>query len=174
MFGLMSVAEGVWLNVFFRGFLNSLARSQFLIAYRWELITSMSSILREKIQTTSSLIFHSISPGTKKGCSLMLETTGLCPFHETCETRRDLMRFEKRLLKERREFYYDSSFLERFEYNTFMSDYQRNFTSIMRIQERCSSNSKRCLRFWQILRLENKDEMSGQPAHDGSTQIMTG
>jgi hypothetical protein len=48
VFGLMSVAEGVWLNVFFRGFLNSLARSQFLIAYRWELITSMSSITKRK------------------------------------------------------------------------------------------------------------------------------
>ena len=104
----------------------------------------------------------------------MLESTGLCPFHATCKTRRDLRRFEKRLLKERREFYSDASYLERVEYNTFMSDYQRSFMSIMRIQERCSSNSRRCLRFWQILRLENKYERSGQPAHDGITQVTTG
>jgi hypothetical protein len=105
---------------------------------------------------------------------MMLETTGFCPFHVTCETRRDLKRFEERLLKERRDFYSDVSFLERVEYNTFQSDYQRNFKSIDRIQERCSSNSRRCLRYWQILRLKNKDEMSGQPAHDWITQVTTG
>jgi hypothetical protein len=104
----------------------------------------------------------------------MLETTGLCPFHETCETRRDLMRIEKRLLKERREFYSDVSYLERVEYNTFQSDYQRNFRSIGRIQERCSSNSRRCLRFWQKVRLVNKDEMIGQPAQNWITQVTTG
>jgi hypothetical protein len=104
---------------------------------------------------------------------LMLETTGRCPFSETCETRRDLMVFEKRLLKERREFYSDASYLERVEYNAFMSDYQRSFTSIIRIQERCSLNHKRCLRFWQKVRLENKDEMSSQPAHDWITSIRT-
>ncbi len=110
---------------------------------------------------------------TKKCCSLMLETTGLCPFHETCETRRDLMRFEKRLLKERREFYSDASYFERVEYNTFMSDYQRSFLSITRIQERCSSNHKRCLRFWQRLSLENKVEMRGQHAPDWITLVIT-
>ena len=103
----------------------------------------------------------------------MLETTGFCPFHETCETRRDLMRFEKRLLKERREFYSDASYLERVEYNTFMSDYQRNFTSITRIQERCASKHNRCLRFWQKVRLENKDELIGQPAPDRITAVAT-
>ncbi len=103
----------------------------------------------------------------------MLESTGLCPFRETCETRRDLMRFEKRLLKERREFYSDASYLERVEYNTFMSDYQRYFKSINRIQERCASNHNRCLRFWQKVRLENKDELIGQPAHDQITSVAT-
>ena len=103
----------------------------------------------------------------------MLESSGLCPFCEACETRRDLMRFEKRLLKERREFYSDASYLERVEHNTFMSDYQRNFTSINRIQERCASNHNRCLRFWQKVRLENKDELIGQPAPDRITAVAT-
>jgi hypothetical protein len=103
----------------------------------------------------------------------MLETTGLCPFHKTCETRRDLMVLEKRLLNERREFFSDASYLERVEYNTFMSDYQRSFTSINRIQDRCSSNHKRCLRFWQKMRLVNKDEMSSQPTHDWIAPIRT-
>ena len=76
-------------------------------------------------------------------------------------------------VKERRAFFSKASYLERLEYNAFMSDYQRNFTSITRIQERCSSNHNRCLRFWQKLRLENRDELSGQPAHDWITQITT-
>ena len=101
----------------------------------------------------------------------MFEGTGLCPFHETCETRRDRMRIEKKLLKERRKFFSEASYLERLEYNTFMSDYQKNYTSINRIQERCSSNHKRCLRFWQKLRLENRDERSDLSAHDWITQI---
>ena len=101
----------------------------------------------------------------------MFEATGLCPFHETCETRRDRIRIEKKLLKERREFFSEASYLERLEYNTFMSDYQKNYTSINRIQERCSSNHKRCLRFWQKLRLENRDERSDLSAHDWITQI---
>jgi len=104
----------------------------------------------------------------------MLETTGLCPFHETCETRRDLMRIEKRLFKERREFFSDTSYLERVEYNAFLSDYQRYFKSINRIQERCASNHNRCLRFWQKVRLVNKDEMIGQPAQDWITPVTTG
>jgi hypothetical protein len=84
------------------------------------------------------------------------------------------MRFEKSLLKERREFFSDASYLERVEYNTFMSDYQRSFTSINRIQDRCSSNHKRCLRFWQKLILVNRDIMSGQPAHAWISPIRTG
>ena len=103
----------------------------------------------------------------------MLEATGLCPFHETCETRRDLKRFENRLLKERREFFSDGSYLVRVEYDSFMSYYQRKFASIIRIQKRCSSNYKLCLRFWQKLRSVNKDEMSNQPAHDWITLVRT-
>jgi hypothetical protein len=83
------------------------------------------------------------------------------------------MRIEKRLLKERREFFSKSSYLERVEYNAFMSEYQRNFTDINRIQERCSSNHKRCLRFWQKERLLNRDEARGQHTHDWIAQITT-
>ena len=84
------------------------------------------------------------------------------------------MRIEKRLVKERREFFSEISFLERVEYNTVMSDYERQFMSLNRIQERCSSNRKRCLRFWQKLRLVNGNEVSGQPVQDWITQVTTG
>jgi hypothetical protein len=104
----------------------------------------------------------------------MLETSGLCPFHETCETHLALIRIQRKLYKERRESWSESSYLELVENSAVMGDYQRKIKSLNRIEERCSSNSRRCLRFWQKLRLENRDEMSGQPAHDGITQVTTG
>jgi hypothetical protein len=105
---------------------------------------------------------------------MMLETTGLCPFYETCDTPRDRTRIEKKLLKEKRKFLFETSYLERVEYNELMSDYQRKFTSLNRIEDRCSSNHIRCLRFWQKSRHVNKDEKSGQPAHDWIKKSITG
>ena len=101
----------------------------------------------------------------------MLETTGLCPFHETCETQLDLNRIQRRLYKERRKSLSEISYLERVEFNAVMGDYQRKFRSLRRIEERCSSNYRRCLRFWQKVRLENKVEMRGQHAHDWITPV---
>ena len=101
----------------------------------------------------------------------MLESSGLCPFLETCETRLDLNRIQKKLYKERREFLSETSHLERVEYDAVMGDYQRKFMNLNRIEERCSSNFRRCLRFWQKTRLENKDVVSEHPAHDWITQI---
>ena len=103
----------------------------------------------------------------------MLESTGLCPFHETCETHRDLKRIQRKLYKERRESLSETSSLERLEINDVMGDYQRMFMSLNRIEERCSSYYRRCLRFWQKMRLENNDVMSDQSAHDWITQVTT-
>jgi len=104
----------------------------------------------------------------------MLEPTGLCPFHETCETQLGLNRIQRRMYKERRKSLSETSYLERVEFNAVMSDYQRRFMSLSRIEERCTSNYRRCLRFWQKVRLENKDVMSEQHAHDRITQVATG
>lgn len=104
----------------------------------------------------------------------MLEATGVCPFVEVCETRRDRLRIEKRLFKERKEYFSESSYLERVEYNAAIRDFQRNFESINRIQERCTSNHNRCLRFWQKIKLVNKNELNNQPAQDWITQVTTG
>ena len=103
----------------------------------------------------------------------MYETTDRCPFYKICETHLDLMRIQNVLIKERRESLTETSYLERVEYNTIMSDYQRKIISIDRIEERCSSNYKRCLRFWQTVRRENRDKMSAQLAHDMITQVTT-
>ena len=103
----------------------------------------------------------------------MLESTGFCPFQEICETRRDLHRIQRRLYKERRESLSEASYLDRVEYNAFMGDYQRKFMSLNRIEERCSSNYRRCLRFWQIFRLRNMDVMSDQSAHEWISQVTT-
>ena len=103
----------------------------------------------------------------------MYETTDRCPFYKICETHLDLMRIQNELIKERRESITETSYLERVEYNTIMSDYQRKNISIDRIEERCSSNYKRCLRFWQTVRRENRDKMIAQPTHDMITQVTT-
>ncbi len=101
----------------------------------------------------------------------MLESTGLCPFHATCETQLDLNRIQKRLCKERRESLSETSYLERGEFNAVMDDYQRKIMSLSRIEERCSSNYRRCLRFWQKVRQENKVELRGQHSYDWITPV---
>ncbi len=104
----------------------------------------------------------------------MLETTGRCPFLKTCETHRDLTRIQGKLYNERRESLSETSSIERVDIDEVMEDYQRKFFSLRRIEERCSSYYRRCLRFWQKVRLDNKDVMSDQPAQDLITQVETG
>ncbi len=94
----------------------------------------------------------------------MQETTGLCSFLETCETHRDLKRTQTRLIKERRESLSETSSLEQMEIETIMVNYQRKFVKLRRMEARCTGYYGWCLRFWQILRFENEDGMSGQ--HD--------
>jgi hypothetical protein len=63
------------------------------------------------------------------------------------------------LYKERRESLSEASSLERVEIDEVMGDYQRKLFSLRRIEERCSSYYGRCLRFWQMDRLENGDKI---------------
>ena len=101
----------------------------------------------------------------------MLETTGRCPFLETCETHRDLNRIQGKLYNERREFLSETSSLERVDIDEVMGDYQRKLMRLRRIEERCSSYYGRCLRFWQMDRLENGDEMRGHIDHVWIAQV---
>jgi hypothetical protein len=102
----------------------------------------------------------------------MYEPTDRCPFYNTCNTHLDIMRIQNQLVKERRESLSETSYLERIEYNSIMSDYQRKFASLNRIEERCSSSFRRCLRYWQMQKHENKDKLSNQPAQDGIIQYI--
>ena len=95
----------------------------------------------------------------------MLETTGRCPFLETCETHRDLTRIQEKLYKERRESLSETSRIELVDIDELMGDYQRKLFSLIRIEERCSSYYRRCLRFWQMDGLENGDEIRDQLDH---------
>jgi hypothetical protein len=95
----------------------------------------------------------------------MLEATGRCPFRETCETHRDLARIQGKLYIERRKSLSETSSIERVEIDEVMGDYQRKLMRLRRIEERCSSYYGRCLRFWQMDRLENGDELRGQIDH---------
>ena len=102
---------------------------------------------------------------------MRLETTGRCPFLETCETNRALTRIQRKLYDERRESLTETSSIERVEIDEVMEDYQRKFMSLKRIEERCSSYYGRCLRFWQMDRLENGDEIRGQLDHVWVAQV---
>ena len=101
----------------------------------------------------------------------MLETTGRCPFLETCETHRDLTRIQDKLYKERRESLSETSSIERVDIDEVMGDYQRKLFSLIRIEERCSSYYRRCLRFWQMDGLENGAEMRDQLDHVWVAQV---
>ncbi len=104
----------------------------------------------------------------------MQETTGLCPFLETCETHQDLKQTQTRLIKKRRASLSETSSLEQMEIDTIMVSYQRKFVKLRRIEARCTSYYGWCLRFWQKLRLVNGNEVSGQPVQDWITQVTTG
>ena len=104
----------------------------------------------------------------------MQETTGLCPFLETCETHRDLKRTQTRLIKERRESLSETSSLEQMEIDKIMVNYQRKFIQLRRIEARCTSYYGWCLRFWQISRLENEDYRIGQNDNIRLDQVTTG
>jgi hypothetical protein len=99
----------------------------------------------------------------------MQETTGLCPLLETCETHRDLKRTQARLIKERRESLSETSSLKQEDIDKIMVSYSRKFVKLGRIEARCTSYYGWCLRFWQISRLENEDDIIGQ--HD--TNVLT-
>ena len=90
---------------------------------------------------------------------MMLEPSGLCPFYNSCETRQDYKRIEFKLRSERRETFSKISYLERVEYNAAMKEYENKYASINRIEERCTMNHRRCLRFWQKLRMGDRDTM---------------
>ena len=73
---------------------------------------------------------------------------------------------------ERRRFLSEGSYLEGVEYDALMSEIQRKFEGLNRIEERCLSNHIRCLRFWQRSRQVNRDEKSGHPAYDRITRFI--
>jgi hypothetical protein len=104
---------------------------------------------------------------------LMHETTGLCPFLKSCETRIDHRRIEKRLLKERRMFLAKTSFLDRVKYHDFMKNFEGSFNNLNRIDARCFSYYKKCLRFWQKCNHKNKPLDFNQPIHEYITQFIT-
>ena len=103
----------------------------------------------------------------------MQETTGLCPFLETCETHRDLKRTQTRLINERREYLSEPSSLEQMEIDMIIVSYQSKFVKLRRMEARCTSYYGWCLRFWQILRLENEDVMMGQHDNIRIDQVTT-
>jgi hypothetical protein len=68
----------------------------------------------------------------------------------------------------------ETSSVERVEIDTIMVSYQRKFVKLGRIEARCNLFYGWCLRFWQILRLENVDDLIGQNDNIRLDQVTTG
>jgi hypothetical protein len=104
----------------------------------------------------------------------MQETTGLCPFLETCETHQELKRTQTRLIKEKRESLSETPSLERWEINTIIVSFQRKFVKLRRLEARCTSFYGWCHRFWQNLRFEKEEHMMGQQDNIRINEATTG
>jgi hypothetical protein len=105
---------------------------------------------------------------------MMLEPSGLCPFYNSCGTRDDHKRIENVLRQERRDTFSEISYLERVEYNAAMREYENKFASLNRIEERCTKNHKRCLRFWQKWNNGGKERSVEQPLYNLTRDMITG
>ena len=97
---------------------------------------------------------------------LMLEDTGVCPYLDRCEDIRTLRRLEGQLIRERRGFFSQEAAVVQGEFSEALEDYRRRLEGVGRAMKRCRGSYRRCLRFWQLRRME-EDEAYQRPPMDG-------
>jgi hypothetical protein len=88
----------------------------------------------------------------------MYEQTGSCPFIRICESYQTMLEIESKLVYNRRMFLKKKEWDSDQEFNLYMDEYSREINNIKRSTERCYSNHKRCLRYWQLMQLREKEE----------------
>jgi hypothetical protein len=98
--------------------------------------------------------------------SLMLEDTGVCPYVDRCGDVRTLKRMEGQLIRERRGFFSQEAAVVQGGFSETLEDYRRRLEGVGRAMERCRGSYRRCLRFWQLRRME-EDEAYPRPPMDG-------
>jgi len=97
----------------------------------------------------------------------MYEVTSTCPYIGHCGDVQALQRVEAQLNRERRELFSQSARVDQGDFNVTFEEYRRRIGYIGRAMNRCRSSYKRCLRFWQLQKMEENE------AHIRSLSSMT-
>jgi hypothetical protein len=97
---------------------------------------------------------------------LMLEDTGVCPYVDRCEDVRTLRRLEGQMIRERRGFFSQEAAVVQDGFNEALENYRRRLEGVGRAMERCRGSYRRCLRFWQLRKIE-EDEAYLRPPMSG-------
>ena len=97
----------------------------------------------------------------------MYEVTSTCPYIGHCGDVQTLQRVEAQLIRERRELFSQSARVDQGDFNVTFEEYRRRIGYIGRAMNRCRSSYKRCLRFWQLQKMEENE------AHIRSLSSMT-
>jgi hypothetical protein len=86
----------------------------------------------------------------------MYEETSSCPFHSICRDVQLLRRVEAQLIHERRDLFAEHSTMHRDDYTTTLEEYRKRIENVGKAMNRCQNSYKRCLRFWQLKKLEEE------------------
>jgi len=87
----------------------------------------------------------------------MYEETSTCPYIGHCGDVQTLQRVEAQLNRERRELFSQSTRVDQGDFNVSFEEYRRRIGHIGRAMNRCRSSYKRCLRFWQLQKMEENE-----------------
>ncbi len=92
-----------------------------------------------------------------KALLLMYEVTSTCPYIGYCGDVQTLQRVEAQLIRKRRDLFAQSTRVDQDDFDVTFEEYRKRIGYIGRAMNRCRSYYKRCLRFWQLQKIdENK------------------
>ena len=90
----------------------------------------------------------------QNGAAMMYEHKGICPFIESCDYYKKIIRLERELNGDRRKAILRLKDERDYEDEVFV-DIQKQYESIKRLRERCFEKHGRCLRFWRLRKNRN-------------------
>jgi hypothetical protein len=104
----------------------------------------------------------------------MYESTGVCPFINSCSASLNRARIEERLLRDKRTFLTEKTWSSLREFNRILEEYIKQQENIQRASGRCYTKFKQCLKYWQLMkdtRREKKIEPPMKPMISENQQI---
>ena len=90
---------------------------------------------------------------------------------ETCESYQRKMTIENKLIHERRTFFSSKSWESESEYNRSMKEFSIGIENVRQSTIKCYKNFKRCLRYWQLLKLKEIKTMSDLSTKEQESKI---